>query len=127
MRKAFLFTLGALLFFILPLRGMCQDLIEVKVKKFTCDGSAYKVTFGVANKYTYERNPTIAFRIERGGQIVACAQESIHLPAGADGSELREITIECPCDPQDPDQTLKIRYFMRRDIDRLGYWMSECP
>ncbi|GEM_PF-6644732 len=118
-------TLALLLFW--PAGAICQDLIEIKVERFTCDGKQYRILYRVSNKYTYDRKPTIAFRVERDGKVVGCVEETVNLPAGAEDSEPREVTIEVPCDPTDTGQVLKVRYFMRRDIDRMGYWLSDCP
>lgn len=125
--RLFVAVLSLWLLIFGPVAGMCQDLIEVKVERFTCDGDQYRILYSVSNKYTYNRNPTIAFRVERDGDVVGCARETIYLPSGSQGSELREITIDGPCNPTDTSLVLKVRYFMRRDIDRMGYWMSGCP
>jgi hypothetical protein len=113
--------LGALL---LPSPGHAWPL-NVVAETFTCDQGKYRIKFGVVNRNTYDRNPTVAFKVLDGGRPVGCKQLTVNVPAGSDGSALQEITVDGVC--VKGQATLEARVFDAGNRDRAGAWLSDCP
>jgi hypothetical protein len=125
MGKILLFSL---VFFLAPLvclpSARAQNLAVV-VEDFSCVEGKYIIKFGVVNRNTYERNPTIAFKIRGGSGALACKELTLTVPAGSDGSVLQEIALDGPC--MKGEATLESRVFDQRDRNRAGPWLSDCP
>lgn len=123
-KKKLLWTFSAVLFFSFLSPALGENL-DLDVKDFTCSDGKYGLKFGVINHYTYDRNPTIAFKLVRGEQILGCQTVSLNVPAGADGSELQEVYFHLPCKQE--GVTIRFRIFERRDRNRVGVWTADCP
>jgi hypothetical protein len=116
-----LFTL-TLLSFLLSAQAARFQLV---VEEFSCDEGKYVIRFGVVNEYTYERNPTVAFKILQGGKPLACQSISLSVAAGSDGSEIHQVIINAPCGEEDVN--LNARLFPRVERNKAGPWLSDCP
>ena len=99
--------------------------LSLNVKEFSCKEDGYSVKFGVINSYTYGRNPTLAFKVVEGEQVLACETITLNVPAGSDGSDLHEVTFNLRC--EDKQLNLQYRIFERRAANRVGVWLEDCP
>ena len=100
--------------------------IDVDIKAFVCSEGIYFIRFSVMNHYTYDCNPTIAFKIIKDGRPIACNRITLRVPAGADGSREHEFFIETICSEQD-QVTLESRLFKRDHRNEVGPWLGDCP
>jgi hypothetical protein len=99
--------------------------LDIDVKDFTCDGGKYYLRFGVINHYTYDRNPTLAFKLVQGDRVLNCKTVDLYVPAGADGSNVQELYFDLGCEEE--VVSLQFRVFERRDRNRVGVWLADCP
>ena len=78
------------------------------------------------NHYTYDCNPTIAFKIIKDGRPIACKRITLRVPAGVDSSREHEFFIETICSEQ-KQVTLESRIFERDRRNEVGPWLGNCP
>ena len=100
-------------------------VLTINVKESKCLEGKYILKFGMINKYTYNRNPILAFKIIQGDKILACKKISLCVPAGADGSDLHEVAFDLECGEE--GITYQLMIFERRASGRVNYWLSDCP
>ncbi len=112
---------------LIPRLVHAQPLLYMEVEKFTCEGDHYHVLFGVINKYTYNQDVTIAFKVIRDEAVIGCNSTSMMIPAGSDGSIMHEISINVPCNNDETNTALKTVLFPRDQKNRVNFWLSECP
>ncbi len=100
--------------------------MDVDIKAFVCSEGVYFIRFGVINRYTYDPNPTIAFKIIKDGRPIACEKIILHVPPGSDGSREHELYIEKACFEEE-GVTLESRIFTRDRRNKVGPWLGDCP
>ena len=100
--------------------------MDVDIKAFVCSEGIYFIRFGVINRYTYDTNPTIAFKIIKDGRPIACERITLRVPPGADGSRKHELFIETICSAGER-VTLESRIFKRDRRNEVGPWLGDCP
>lgn len=99
--------------------------LSLEVKEFVCDEGHYRAQCGAMNDYTYDSHATIAFKILQEGKVVACKTVEKDIPGGADGAEPMEVVFDTPCQPGDVQ--LEYRIYERKQRNRMGPWLSDCP
>ena len=120
------FLLWISCFLLLSLSSIAQGrVLTIDVKESECLEGKYVLKFGMINKYTYNRHPILAFKIMRGDKILACKKISLFVPAGADGSDLHELTFDLEC--REEGITYQIMIFERRARGKVNFWLSDCP
>jgi hypothetical protein len=128
MRKSSFLGIGLILEALIiaaPVHAGNPRNLSVVLKEFSCDQGKYRIEFGVINKNTYDRHPTVALKVIEGGKPVACARLTLNVPAGSDGSALQEITVDAPC--AEGEAKVEAMLFDGRNRDRAGPWLSDCP
>jgi hypothetical protein len=111
-------------FSLLPL-GICHaKSLELIVEGFSRVDGGYEIRFSVRNKYTYDRNPIVAFKILDGNIPISCKRISLKVAGGADGSEVHETKIDAPLRE---GAMLESRIFERVRRNRVGGWFADCP
>ena len=125
MRKVLLLGLVSLLALLFSLPSARAQNLDVILGDFYCLEEKYVIKFGVVNSYTFQREPTIAFKILDGKQALACKEVTLTVPAGSDGSEIQEIALDGPCTKG--EVTLEARVFDQAVRNRVGPWLSDCP
>ena len=115
---------AALWFAIFPFSICHAKSLELIVKDFTRSDQGYVIRFSVKNNYTYDRNPTVAFKILDGDIPIACNQITLKVTKGADGSQVHETRIGGP--PRE-GVMLESKIFERVRRNRIGDWLSDCP
>lgn len=99
--------------------------LDLYIKEFKCKKEKYILKFGVINKFTYNRKPTVAFKIRKMDKILACKKSPINVPEGSDGSKVYEVTFDIECGEELLSFSAKL--FERRVLNRLNFWLSDCP
>lgn len=126
MRKClFLSTAFVFVSIILVSPAHARNHLAVDVKDVFCKDGKYVITFGVVNRNTYERTPTIAFKVLDGDRPVACKKITLTVPAESDGSVPQEIALDGPC--IEGEAAAQARIYDQRDQNRAGPWLSDCP
>ena len=126
MKKRVLFMVFFGLLIFSTLGSAPRATIDLQIKVFVCSEDNYMVRYTVRNTFTYVKNPSIAFKVVKGDEVIACERVSLTLPPGDDGSEIREINMAAPCF-QDEKVSLKFRVFPRVVQNKAGPWLSNCP
>jgi hypothetical protein len=99
--------------------------LDLYIKEFKCTKEKYILKFGVINKFTYNRQPTVAFKIRKMDKILACKKIPITVPEGSDGSKVHEVTFDIECGEELLSFSAKL--FERSVLNRLNFWLSDCP
>jgi len=100
--------------------------IDLDIKAFVCSEGIYFIRFNVINRYTYDTNPTIAFKIIKDGRPIACKTITVRVPSGSEGSRTYELFIETICSEEERT-TLESRIFKRDRLNEVGPWLGDCP
>jgi hypothetical protein len=99
--------------------------LSLEVKEFVCDDGHYRAQCGVINGYTYDSHATFAFKILQDGKVIACKTVETEVAGGADGAEPMEVLFDTDCLPGDVQ--LQYRIYERKQRNRMGPWLSDCP
>jgi hypothetical protein len=100
--------------------------MDIDIKTFVCSEGIYFIRYGVINRYTYDTNPTIAFKIIKDGRPIACKRITLRIPSGSDGSRKHDLFIETLCSEEER-VTLESRIFKRDRRNEVGPWLGDCP
>ncbi|PKN61565.1 MAG: hypothetical protein CVU57_28835 [Deltaproteobacteria bacterium HGW-Deltaproteobacteria-15] len=128
MRASFVLGIGLILEALTlatPVHAANPGNLSVVLTEFTYDKGKYRIKFGVINKNTYDRRPTIAFKVLDGSRPLSCTRLTLNVPAGSDGSALQEITVDGPA--ANGEAKVEAMIFDGRNRDRAGPWLSDCP
>ncbi|RJR51753.1 MAG: hypothetical protein C4576_03100 [Desulfobacteraceae bacterium] len=128
MRKSFFLAIGLTLEILIlaaPVHAGNPRNLSVVLKDFAWADGKYRIKFGIVNKNTYARNPTIAFKIIDDSRPLACKRITLNVPAGSDGSALQEITVDGLS--AKGEAKVEAMVFDGRNRDRAGPWLSDCP
>ena len=113
--------------FIFLIFGSVQArTLDLNVQVFVCTDDRYLIRYTVRNNFTYDKHPIIAFKVLKGDEVIACKRVSLTIPAGHDGSEVHEVSLDAPCF-QDEKVSLSYRIFPRVVQNKVGPWLSDCP
>ncbi len=99
--------------------------LDLYIKEFKCIKGKYIFKFGVINKFTYNRQPTVALKIRERDKILACKKIPVTVPAGSNGSKVHEVKFDIECGEELLAFSAKL--FERRVLNRLNFWLSDCP
>jgi hypothetical protein len=125
-RSSFLFSASLWLGFVfLSFTAAEGEYLSIDVKDFACKDGKYFLQYGVINKYTYDRDLTIVFKVLKNEEVVACQTVRATISGGADGSENSELVFDAEC--TEGKVSLKYRIFEPQQRNRVGAWSADCP
>lgn len=102
-----------------------DELLRLEIKGFWCMDDRYHIEFSVINRYDYEIRPSVAFKLFDKDVLFAVKTVVLDVPAGADGSDTREVSIEETCRGGTVDILGKV--FHPRDSNRVRIWLNQSP
>ncbi|MBN1104918.1 MAG: hypothetical protein JXL84_16000 [Deltaproteobacteria bacterium] len=125
--KKVLFLVNA--FFLLGLILLSSpagaQFLRLDIKEFWCMDGRYHIEFSVVNKYTHDMQVTVAFKLFDEKNLFACKRVLLDVPAGADGSDPHNVSVEAPC--RGLNAVLEGKLFDHDDRSRVGIWLMHCP
>jgi hypothetical protein len=122
MLLANIFSVLCLILFSSPAEA---QFLRLDIKEFWCMDDRYQIKFSVVNKYTYNMQITVAFKLSEKETLLACKKVVLDVPASSDGSDVHNVSIEAPCEGASP--VLDAKLFTPDDRNRVGIWLMHCP
>jgi len=100
--------------------------IKLIVKNFQCtEEDKIIVEYGLINTFGFEyNNVTLGFKLVEEGKSIACNQTKVIVPKGADGTEIKELTITVPCAGKNLNLETAAFYYVKKY--KIDEWFSDC-
>ena len=101
--------------------------LNLKIKEFSLkEEGKFLIRYGMINTRNYDRyNVTVAFKILSEDKIVACRELKLTVPAGSDGSEIYETSIDADCKYE--GARLRSMIFQATKRYKIEEQLADCP
>ena len=125
--KKIMFLLNAILILSgLFLSKAYSGEIEIFTSDIVCsEDDKIVVHYSLKSTYDFEYpNVTLGFKVVEDGKTIACKEIKVVVPENADGSEIKELVIDVPCDGK--KLTLQSAVFYRIKRYKIDEWFADC-
>jgi hypothetical protein len=100
--------------------------IELLTSDIECsEDDKIVVHYSLKSTYDFEYpNVTLGFKVVEDGKTIACKEIKVVVPKDADGSEMKELVIDVPCDGKNLTLQSAVFYYIKRY--KIDEWFADC-